>query len=121
MNWFGRKAAGRDGSRPVLAHVGHGSVIGEWPRSYEAQVREAYLGNPVAQRAVRIVAEGAGEAPVVASVAQVAALLSAQSAGQGLIETLASQLMLHGNAYVQLLGDGRGGSERVVCAAARAG
>ncbi|MGS1015585.1 phage portal protein [Allosphingosinicella humi] len=31
-----------------------------WPRSYEAQVREAYLGNPVAQRAVRLVAEGVG-------------------------------------------------------------
>jgi hypothetical protein len=28
-----------------------------WPRSYEAQVREAFLANPVAQRAVRLVAE----------------------------------------------------------------
>ena len=55
MGWFGRKAAGRDDSRPVLSRVGASvPVIGEWPRSYEAQVRDAYLGNAVAQRAVRL-------------------------------------------------------------------
>ena len=32
-----------------------------WPRSYEAQVREAYLGNPVAQRAVRLVHASRGK------------------------------------------------------------
>lgn len=58
--WFGRKA-GRD-ARPFLFRWGQGGAAvagGEWPRSYEAQVREAYLGNPVAQRAVRLVAESA--------------------------------------------------------------
>ena len=67
--WFGRKA-GREGVRPFLFRWGQGSShagVGEWPRSYEAQVREAYLGNPVAQRAVRLVAESAASAVVYAA------------------------------------------------------
>src|SRR3546814_5224775 len=56
MKWFGRKAGGQP--RPFLLRMWQGSVaVGEWPRSYEAQVREAYLANPVAQRAVRLMAE----------------------------------------------------------------
>ena len=110
MGWFGRKAAGRDDSRPVLSRVGASvPVIGEWPRSYEAQVREAYLGNAVAQRAVRLVAEGVGAAPVAASSPELAALGASHSGGQGLMETLAAQVLLHGNGYVQLIGDGAGG------------
>jgi HK97 family phage portal protein len=79
------------------------SVLGEWPRSYEAQVREAYLGNPIAQRSVKLVAEGAGSAPLAASSPELAALVAARSGGQPLIETLAAYLLLHGNAYVQML------------------
>ena len=95
MKWFGRKSAGREESRPVLSRVGAGvPVIGEWPRSYEAQVRDAYLGNAVAQRAVRLVAEGVGAAPVAASSPELAALIGATSGGQGLMETLASHLLL---------------------------
>lgn len=109
MKWFGRKAAGRDGARPALARVLAGAIgLGEWPRSYEAQLREAYLGNPVAQRAVKLVAESIGGAPITASDARLAALVGAQSAGQGLLETVAAQLLLHGNAYVQLLTDAAG-------------
>ena len=110
MGWFGRKAAGRDDSRPVLSRVGASvPVIGEWPRSYEAQVRDAYLGNAVAQRAVRLVAEGVGAAPVAASSPELAALVASHSGGQGLMETLAAHVLLHGNGYVQLIGDGAGG------------
>ncbi len=105
MKWFGRKAAGREGSRPGLAR---GVAIGEWPRSYEAQVREGYCQNAVAQRAVRMVAEGVGSAPLGASDPEVAALVRARSGGQVLTETVAAHLLLHGNAYVQLLGDGQG-------------
>jgi HK97 family phage portal protein len=77
-------------------------------------VREAYVSNPVAQRAVRLVAEG------VASVA----LYAAQEGGDGgastssgravslasgrLLETVATQLLLHGNAFVQVLTDAEG-------------
>jgi len=67
MKWFGRKAA-RETARPFLFAGWRGGASGElWPRSYEAQVREAYLANPVAQRSVRLVAESVAWAPVYAS------------------------------------------------------
>jgi HK97 family phage portal protein len=102
MKWFGRKS-GREESRPVLSRGGAVAGVGEWPRSYEAQVREAYLGNPVAQRAVKLVSEGVGGAPLTASDPALAGLVTARSGGQGLLETVAAQLLLHGNAYVQIL------------------
>jgi len=82
---------------------------GEWPRSYEGQVRETYLANPIAQRAVRIVAEGAAEVPVYAT-SEDEGGRKAESliARQGLIETIAAHLMLHGNAFVQIVGDADG-------------
>jgi HK97 family phage portal protein len=107
MRWFGRKSA-REGVRPALSRAGAVGAMGEWPRSYEAQVREAYLANPVAQRAVKLVSQGVGEAPLDASEPGLAALTAARSGGQGLLETLAAQLLLHGNAYVQILTDGEG-------------
>ena len=107
MKWFG-KAAGRE-ARPVLSRMGATMMTGEWPRSYEAQVRDAYLANPVAQRAVRLVAESVASAPVTASTPALAKLVAARSAGQALTETVAAQLLLHGNAYVQILDDGAGG------------
>lgn len=75
---------------------------------YERAVREAFLGNPIAQRAVRIVAESVGQAPIQAGDARMLQLVTATSAGQSLIETLAAHLMLHGNAYVQIMKDARG-------------
>ena len=110
MRLFGRKGAGV-GSRPALLRaVSGGAPFGEWPRSYEAQVREAYLGNAIAQRAVRLVAEQAGGVPIVADDAHapVARLISAASAGQGLVETLAMYLLLHGNGYVHIALDSAG-------------
>jgi HK97 family phage portal protein len=103
MKWFGWKA-GRGAARPALAR-GFGLALGtgEWPRSYEAQVRDAYQRNPVAQRAVRLVAESIGSAPLTCSEPAVERLVRAQSGGQGLLETVASHLLLHGNAYVELL------------------
>jgi HK97 family phage portal protein len=109
MKWFGRKA-GREGSRPVLARAHGGAVaMGEWPQGYEAQVREGYVANPVAQRAVKIVAEGVASAPVAASDPGLLALVTARSQGQEIGATIAAQLLLHGNAFVQILGDGAGG------------
>jgi len=109
MKFFGRKA-GRSDLRPVLSRGGRAPVLlGEWPRSYEAQVRDGYCANPVAQRAVRMVAEGVGDAPIAASSPELAALVEARSGGQMLLETVAAQLLLHGNAYVQVLEDGAGG------------
>jgi HK97 family phage portal protein len=73
------------------------------PFEYRGAVRRAFLDNPVAQRAVRIVAEGVGGAPLVSSEAAAVKLVGAASAGQSLLETLAAHLLLHGNAYVQIV------------------
>jgi HK97 family phage portal protein len=107
MKWFGRKS-GRAGARLPLARAGGISGFGDWPRSYEAQVREGYCANPVAQRAVKLVSEGLGGAPLAASEPGLAALATARTGGQILTETLAAQLLLHGNAYVQILTDSGG-------------
>jgi HK97 family phage portal protein len=81
---------------------------GRAPFEYNGAVRRAYLENPVAQRAVRLVAEGIGGAPLRPADPALAALVAETSAGQSLLETLASHLLLHGNAYVQVLKDARG-------------
>lgn len=108
MRLFGRRAEAP--ARPALVRApqgiwGAGVAGGEGPRSYEQQVRDAYLGNAIAQRAVRIVAEGAAGVPVYAAqgteraVALVAPVL---------VETIAAQLLLHGNAFVQIVTDSQG-------------
>ena len=109
MKFFGMKAAASADVRPVLARAwGTGAVaLGEWPASYEVQVRSGVMGNVVAQRAMRLVSEGAGACPLkvgrVEDGARVLALVGRASAGQGLVETLACHLLLHGNAYVQVM------------------
>jgi HK97 family phage portal protein len=105
MKLFGWKA-GRDPSRPVLAR-GAQVAAGAWPQSYEAQVRAGYAGNAVAQRAVKLVAESVAGAPLDAEPA-LAALVEARSGGQRLLGTAAAQMLLHGNAFIQLLRDGEG-------------
>jgi|CXWL01.1.fsa_nt_gi HK97 family phage portal protein len=103
MKLFGWKSAGRALARPVLSYGLSTSMTSDWPRSYEAQLRELYLGNAVAQRAVRLVAEGVASAPLASSNAVALALVTSTSGGQPLLETVAMQLLLHGNAYVELL------------------
>lgn len=84
-------------------------VVGERPPfEYTSAVRRAYLENPVAQRAVRLVSEGIGGAALLPVEPALATLVSASSAGQPLLETLAAQLLLHGNAFVQIVKDARG-------------
>jgi HK97 family phage portal protein len=119
MNIFGWKSAGRGYLRPAKTRVQQDRLpglrgyalgsLGEWPRHYEAQMREGYLSNAIAQRAVRLIAEGLASAPLTASDAEALALVKATSAGQALMETVATHLLLHGNAYVEILSgnDGR--------------
>jgi len=78
------------------------------PFVYARSVRSAYLDNPIAQRAVRLVADSIGGAPLSPCDPALAGLVGATSAGQALLETLASQLLLHGNAFVQVMKDGLG-------------
>lgn len=109
MKLFGWKSAGGE-ARPALSRYGGGTTtMGQWPRTYDAQVRAGYCDNPVAQRAVRLIAESVAGAPLYASDPALLALATARSGGQMLIETVAAQLLLHGNAFVQVIGDGIGG------------
>ncbi|MEQ1726337.1 MAG: phage portal protein [Sphingopyxis sp.] len=82
----------------------HAHSIAPANRSYDEQVRRAYAQNPVAQRCCRLVAEAVAGAPLNIDNPRIAALISERAGGQVLLESVASQLMLHGNAYVQLLG-----------------
>jgi len=114
--WFGRKAGQR--ARPfLLSGLRHAFAAEPWPRAYEAQVKEAYLANPVAQRAVRLVAECVAWAPVYAGeeegpppprFARSPSPFRGGLVTPALLETVASQLLLHGNAFVQLLPDAEG-------------
>ena len=119
-SWFGRKAP-RETGRPFLFAGWRHVFAGEpWPRSYEAQVREAYLANPVAQRAVRLVAESVAWAPIYsdrsgASIreggkdgASTSSARTVSLVPPPLLEAVASQLLLHGNAFVQILLDAHG-------------
>ncbi len=118
MKWFGRKA-GRVAARPFLLRGWSASQGELWPKSYEAQVREAFLGNPVAQRAVRLVAEGVASASIYVlreerdggpppPASPVPLPVPGRIVTAALLETVASQLLLHGNAYLQILTDAEG-------------
>lgn len=78
------------------------------PFDYTSAVREGYLANPVAQRSVRIVAEGVGGAPLATDDPALERLVRGSAGTTPLLEVLASQLLLHGNAYVQVIKDAAG-------------
>ena len=71
-------------------------------------MREGYLNNAIAQRAVRLVAEGVASAPLTATDPASLALVNATSGGQALLETVAAHILLHGNAYIEILRDAAG-------------
>jgi HK97 family phage portal protein len=101
----GRVPLARSFTSPWVFAGGSG---GRAPFDYGPAAKRAYLDNPVAQRAVRLVAEGIGGAPLLPADPALLALVAATSAGQPLLETLAAHLLLHGNAYVQVMKDARG-------------
>lgn len=81
-------------------------------QGYEAQVRCGHIDNPIGLRAVRLVAESAGSVPLRLTRGHVAEpLISRPFLGGSmaeLIESIAAQLLLNGNAYVDVLEDGQG-------------
>lgn len=104
MGWFGRKSS-VEPARPVLPLWLSGETEAV-PRSYQARLAEVYVGNPVGQRAVRMVAGAVGALPIYAVEGKErAAELVSRS---GLMEMLSAQLLLHGNAFLQCL-SGRDG------------
>ena len=105
----GGAAAGRPRLARWFSSPWGASFTDDAPFSYDGAIRAGYERNPVAQRAVRLVAEGVGGAPVESAAPGLAALANASSAGQRLFETVAAQLLLHGNAFVQILRGADGG------------
>ena len=102
--WFGRKAA--PDARPYVP-AWLTTCEGEgFARSYDLQFDEVYRRNPVGQRAVRLVAGMLGALPIYASEGdeRAAAIVSAD----GLLEGIAANLLLHGNAYAQLIAGDNG-------------
>ena len=103
--WFGRKAAPADARPFVPTWLKSTDEEVGFARSYSEQFEEVYRRNPVGQRAVRLVAGMLGSLTidVVEGDARAAQLVKAD----GLLEGIAANLLLHGNAYVQLIADGR--------------
>ena len=101
--WFGRKSAPETmacayAPPPWLAA---GCEEG-FARSYETQLHEVYRTNPVGLRAVRLVAGAIGGLTVEADNEAAARL------AKGVLESVGASLLLHGNAFVQLIADSHG-------------
>src|SRR5215210_4796972 len=103
--WFGRKAAPPDMRPFVPAWLSTAEAEEGFARSYSAQFDEVYRRNPVGQRAVRLVSGilGALTIDAIAGDSRAADLVQAD----GLLESITANLLLHGNAYVQLIADDR--------------
>ena len=100
--WFGRKSAPADARPFVPAWLQSDASELGFARAYSEQFEEVYRRNPVGQRAVRLVAGMLGGLTIDGDERAVALIKN-----DGLLETLAANLLLHGNAYVQLIADGR--------------
>ncbi|MGB3721547.1 MAG: phage portal protein, partial [Pacificimonas sp.] len=111
FNWLSRKGERTASARYPLAFLRDLTTSdGDVPRGYEARARAALCENPVAARAVRLVAEAAGAADLLIETGApedadaLSALLAAPNprlSGAAFLERIAAHLVLHGNAYVQ--------------------
>ena len=104
MGWlFGRKSAPADARPFVPAWLQQTNAAEEgFARSYEGQFREVYEQNPVGQRSVRLIAGMLGSLTIDGDERAVGLVKA-----DGLLEAIAANLLLHGNAYVQLIADSR--------------
>lgn len=97
MRWFGRKAA-----EPPSVYL---SCLDDnknpFPSGYQAQVREVFLVNPVGQRAVRMVAGAIAALKIYALEGD--ERVAVQLGRTNLMEQAAASLLLHGNAFVQVV------------------
>lgn len=78
----------------------------------EAQLRDGYVTNAIGLRAVRLVAESAGSVPLRLTRGHPAEPILARpcrgTTGGDLLEAVAAQLLLHGNAFIDVVEDGQG-------------
>src|SRR5881397_223524 len=98
--WFGRKSAPADARPFVPAWLCSDTAEEGFARSYDAQFEEVYRRNPVGQRAVRLVSGMLGALTIDALEGDNQAVELVQA--DGLLETITANLLLQGNAYVQL-------------------
>ncbi len=74
--------------------------------SYENALKEGYENNAIVQRCVRILSDSSGNTPInIGSKEKISItkLVYNNQYGQALLETIASHIILHGNAFVQLV------------------
>ena len=98
-----RKSA--DGAQPLIA-LSQLSAPRWGARSPLALIRDGYLGNAVAYRCVRMIAEAAASVPLEAEASDLAALLAAPApnqTGRALLEGLYAHLQISGNAFLEAL------------------
>jgi HK97 family phage portal protein len=100
--WFGRKSAPADARPFVPAWLRTDAAEEGFARSYDAQFEEVYRKNPVGQRAVRLVAGMLGGLTIDGD-SRAVELVQAD----GLLDGIAANLLLHGNAYLQVLANDR--------------
>jgi HK97 family phage portal protein len=98
--WFGRKSAAPDARPYAPAWLSARETEG-FARGYETQFDEVFRRNPVGQRAVRLVSGMLGALPIYAAEGDERA--AAIGSADGLLESIAAQLLLHGNSYAQLI------------------
>jgi HK97 family phage portal protein len=122
MAFWTRPGSGEKQSRAARSGAQRQAWLAFWnvgaerraKRSYEALARDGFTGNPVVRRAVQMITDSLATAPV--HITQGGARLDAfhplvrlldnpspASSGCQLREALASYLLLHGNAYVELV------------------
>ncbi|QNN65523.1 phage portal protein [Sphingomonas rhizophila] len=95
FNWFGRKSA--PAARFAVPWL-QGRETG-FAAGYEAQLDEVYRRNPVGLRAVRLVADAVSGLAIVGD--------ERGLVKPSLLERVTAGVLQHGNAYVQLITDGR--------------
>lgn len=99
MGWFGRKSAPPvPAAWPSFLTPGESEAL---PRSYQARLAEVFINNPVGQRAVRLIAGTVAALPIDQTEGRAAA--GRLAIRPRLLETIAAQLLLHGNAYLYCL------------------
>jgi HK97 family phage portal protein len=110
--WFGRKSAPADARPFVPAWLQSDAAEVGFARSYSEQFCEVYQRNPVGQRSVRLIAGMLGALTIDAIEGDERGAELVQS--DGLLEGIAANLLLHGNAYVQLIADDRDAPQELV-------
>ncbi|MCJ8191766.1 phage portal protein [Sphingomicrobium aestuariivivum] len=107
--WLGAKSAPGGGTVLPIRDIGPllGGMRTAAPTAYADQLCEVFERNPVGHRAVRLVAGAVGSLAIDTS-GEGAELAAPLLRRNGLLETVALHLLLHGNAYVRLAADPEG-------------